>query len=221
MNCINSRINEINDLFGNIPEVLAGDKVMQNKFHEYDVLDHTKIVAKFSEIGARRLDDCSAMTLIISAWLHDIGKPVVVQSNGEYNGFASHQQVGARMVLDMPEKQFERFGVDKHLVAKMTAEHDYFIYLAKGLRKSDGSEYLTKLKEGIECFNDNFSLKEKKLLVPLSIADRLGQGVQGLSSNLECFSVIDRCIQGESALIDLVNTYWMGYHEINQIYRSI
>lgn len=94
-----------------LPELALGAGMAQNeKFHKYDVLEHSLRCAAYADDGVR-----------LAALLHDIGKPYCFVNNGNYIG---HETEGARIA----EEICIRLKVPKKLAAetvKLIALHMY------------------------------------------------------------------------------------------------
>ncbi len=94
-----------------LPELTLGDGMAQNeKFHRYDVLEHSLRAVKYAEPCVR-----------LAALVHDIGKPCCMRENGNYH---MHEKEGARIALAV----LSRLKVPKKAAAEaaeLTALHMY------------------------------------------------------------------------------------------------
>ncbi len=83
-----------------LPELGAAQGCEQNRFHRFDVWEHTVATVEAIVVGSE-----SARIRRWSALVHDIGKPAVRhrKPNGEW-GFYRHETVGSKMVADLMER---------------------------------------------------------------------------------------------------------------------
>ena len=180
---------EIDRVFGNLPEVRAGDNVWQNKFHEFDVLKHTRVfVDRVKEIT-------NDPEIIVAGWLHDIGKPVVAtpkrdknsnqlfhKSGKPYHEFTGHEVKGAEMVMALNPKIFEDFDLDQKKIAALVAVHALPMNGIKEIRKTsnmnDFKAQYDILKHKIENSIETTDLApvSKGEIMSMFLADKLGQG---------------------------------------------
>jgi hypothetical protein len=174
---------EIDRVFGNLPEVRAGDNVWQNKFHEFDVLRHTRVfVDRVKEIT-------NDPEIIVAGWLHDIGKPVVAtpkldknglqmerESGKPYHEFTNHEVVGEEMVKVMPTELFEQFNLNQEKVASLVGCHYLPMKGIKAMREtknfSDFVLAFNQLKELLESLSVT-----KEEVLSMFIADCFSKGV--------------------------------------------
>lgn len=156
-------IKDVNEL-AFLCEVVEGKGVYQNKWHLNDVFEHTcKVVRILEELGADK-------TLLVSGWLHDIGKPVVatpeLDKNGNqvfspdgklYHNFHGHEVVGKRMVEELDDELFKRLGVNKFTVAQIVGAHYLPMTFAKRMKKEPEkfSQLLLALKWRINKLSTN------------------------------------------------------------------
>ncbi len=164
-----------------LPSVLAGRGVYQNKFHEFDVYDHTIEVVNH----ARSID--KNPNLIASAWLHDIGKPAVAtpmppsdppvcDTKGHpYFLFRGHDVVGASIIRQMEPSFFKQKELSQDLIALIVGNHTQPVKTLKSLR-----EYLNNWNSyERNCSNYMKSLNQSgeigKMTRYLFLSDILGQ----------------------------------------------
>jgi len=89
-----------------MPELIQGRGVDQAKHHIHDVWTHA--------IETLRFCDSKNPVTRLAALLHDIGKPIVVQGEGEKRSFHNHEVVGAAIAkkiglrLRLSNKQLDK-----------------------------------------------------------------------------------------------------------------
>jgi tRNA nucleotidyltransferase (CCA-adding enzyme) len=108
------------DLLGEVlPELLEGVGCTQNRFHRYDVYNHTLATLD----GAR-----GDVVLKLGALLHDVGKPRARQPRegapGEY-AFFKHEYVGAEM-SDTICRRLKMSTDEREAVTALVANHMFF-----------------------------------------------------------------------------------------------
>lgn len=162
-----------------IPQLLKGDNVKQRAdFHKYDVLEHSLQVFKFSEPQIR-----------LSALLHDIAKPYMLESTGKMSG---HDIEGVKISDEILTKQIKipvKFKknvlteIEAHMfdVDGKTSEKKVRLYF---LKYYDNLENIFLLKQadylgcGLETEKNEILIKWKNILhkmkeerVPFKIKD--------------------------------------------------
>lgn len=103
-----------------IPELDDGVRMVQNKYHNYDVFDHTSetVVNTINEPAKRGVWRLGAL-------LHDVGKPATrapkENAPGEFS-FHNHEHVGAEMAADICSR-LKLSTDDKTIVVNMVKHH--------------------------------------------------------------------------------------------------
>jgi tRNA nucleotidyltransferase (CCA-adding enzyme) len=89
-------LDEVSLLVFILPELTAGREMGQKGHHIYDVLTHS----------LNALKHCPSADPIVrfAALLHDIGKPVTAEGEGEARTFYNHDIVGGKMVNQIAER---------------------------------------------------------------------------------------------------------------------
>ncbi len=163
------------------PELLEGRGLAQNRYHRWDVWDHTMHVV-----------DRSAPRLVVrlAALFHDVGKPRVAEVGpaGEPT-FYSHEVVGAVLAEQILERlRFPRRTIDQ--VARQVREHNWHYTL----EWNDGAVRRHLERVGVDALDDFFALRE---------ADIVGRGRQvqaGLKNLAELKARFLAEVEKESAL---------------------
>ena len=138
-----------------IPELTAGKNLAQNRYHAYDIFEHS----------IRSLDGVQKADLIIrwSALLHDIGKvPTRVEkTNGEAT-FHNHETFSAKMVVPI----MKRIGIPKNIGqgVRFLVRNHMFHYTKEWSNKA------------VKRFLRKISPKDLENLIFLRLADRKGSG---------------------------------------------
>ncbi len=106
-----------------LPELLEGVGVTQNRFHKFDVYQHT-----LSVVDNTRGDRATLAIVRLGALLHDVGKPRARQPRegapGEFS-FFKHEYVGADMA-DAIARRLKLSVADRERVVAMVANHMFF-----------------------------------------------------------------------------------------------
>jgi putative nucleotidyltransferase with HDIG domain len=161
------------------PEIAHTWGVTQNRWHAFDVYDHT----------LRAVDEAPADKPRVrwAALLHDIGKPVTRAGPEGAATFYGHAEVGARMA-DVLLRRFRFPNVEREAIVHLVREH-MFEYRPEW---SDAAVRRWLRKVGVEAVADLFDLR---------IADALASGVHsGFPVGLEAFRVrIERVLAASSA----------------------
>lgn len=138
-----------------LPELAAGKGVSQNRFHKYDVYEHSLYSCDFMEEPD--------VILKLSALLHDIGKVPTrkEKENGEAS-FYNHEIISSRLVVPI----MKRFGIPKEvgLQVKFYVRNHMFHYTSEWSDRA------------IRRFLKKVSLIELENLIKLRKADRQGSG---------------------------------------------
>ena len=164
-----------------IPELTAGKNLSQNRYHAYDIFEHS----------IRALDGVQKADLMIrwSALLHDIGKvPTRVEKvNGEAT-FHNHEMLSAKMVVPI----MKRIGIPKNIGQRVR-------FLVRNHMFHYTKEWSDK---AIKRFLRKIGSKNLEDLILLRLADRKGSGKKaafpkGLQMLIEH---IERVREGENKL---------------------
>ena len=179
-----------------LPELTRGKNLQQNRFHLYDIFEHSIRALD----GVIRAD----LTLRWSALLHDLGKVPTrfVKKNGEAS-FYNHELHSARMVVPI----MKRMGVPRVIGerVKFLVRNHMFHYTHEWTDKA------------IRRFTKKIDQKDLEDLIELRLADRKGSGkktafpkglkmlmahIEEVKSKEQEFKVVDLEISGND-LIDL------------------
>ena len=144
----------LEQLLREMPELTCGKGLWQNKFHEFDVYEHTLKYVEFLK------EMTSDPTMIVAGYFHDIGKPVVKKlkmSDGvpeekspgaPYHEFHDHERVGEEMVRKMDPKIFIDYSLDQERVAKLVGSHFLPLWHIKKMREAKNyNEFIEKYRE--------------------------------------------------------------------------
>jgi len=97
-----------------LPELLEGVGVEQNRFHAYDVYEHTLRALDAAPAGAPEVR--------LAALLHDVAKPRTRRVVGGEGTFHDHENVGAAMTREILDRlRFPR--AERERVAHLVARH--------------------------------------------------------------------------------------------------
>jgi putative nucleotidyltransferase with HDIG domain len=164
-----------------LPEISAGRGIWQNRFHEFDVYNHT-----IQYVEALR-EMTSDIDLIAAGYLHDIGKPVVAKpkiKDGKreekapglsYHEFDDHEKVGEEMVRKMPSELFNLYLLNQERIAKLVGAHYLPMENIKKMRKTkDYQEFLEQYKQLEVTLNSTGLPKED--VMTMFIADCISKG---------------------------------------------
>ena len=106
-----------------LPELLEGVGVTQNRFHKFDVYQHTLAV-----VDNTHGDRAGLAVLRLGALLHDVGKPRARQPRegapGEFS-FFKHEYVGADMA-DAIGRRLKLSAAERERVVGIVANHMFF-----------------------------------------------------------------------------------------------
>jgi tRNA nucleotidyltransferase (CCA-adding enzyme) len=114
----------VTGLLGEVmPELLEGVGVTQNRFHKFDVYQHT-----LSVVDHTTGEPSTLAVVRLGALLHDVGKPRARQPRedapGEFS-FFKHEYVGAEMA-DVIARRLKLSVADRERVVAMVAHHMFF-----------------------------------------------------------------------------------------------
>ncbi len=200
------------DIFFNLPEIQAGKDLWQNKFHQYDVLEHTqKFVECLSEFSKDR-------NVRAAGWLHDIGKSIVaipkISKDGlveysidgkKYHTFPNHEIVGEEMVKKMDPKIFKEFDLDQEKIASLVGCHYLPMKGIKVLRKSTSFHNFKIAFNHLEQVLGHMSVSQEEVL-DMFIADSLSKGM-GCSDREELLLVRETLLKNNNTDEDLLKIY--------------
>ena len=138
-----------------LPELTSGRNLTQNRFHAYDIYEHS----------LKALDGAMKADLIVrwAALLHDIGKVPTrkEKENGEAS-FHNHEILSAKMVVPI----MKRLGISKEIgmQIKFLVRNHMFHYTKEWTDKT------------VRRFLRKIDLKDLQSLIDLRLADRKGSG---------------------------------------------
>lgn len=164
-----------------LPELADCYKVMQNKYHQYDVYYHSV----YSCDAAPRQEPL----IRLAALLHDIGKVAAKEGGDDGEAtFYNHEVIGARMVRRIM-KRLKYSNEEIARVNNLVINH-MFHYTSDW---TDGAVRRFMRKVGVENIDDLFTLR---------LADRKGNGSRdGLPAPIRVLqSRIERVIEEENAI---------------------
>ena len=166
-------------LFEILPEMKAMRGCLQNKYHTFDVFEHTLQTVYHMEVLTNRdpnqgpangpmvasMDGSLQTRLKLAALLHDIGKPQSLQRTKDgHTRFTGHASIGARMVTDIGDRlRFSRNEIEHAVI--MVQHHLRPLLLFNARRK------MTLTQRGIT----RFFMKTHSLtadIFMLSLADK-------------------------------------------------
>ena len=138
-----------------IPELLLGDKVLQNHHHVYTVLKHNFLSLKYCPSPKWQVR--------LAALLHDVGKPASLKIINNQRTFYNHEYLGAKLARKiMTRLKFSNHDLD--MVVNLVKNHMFYYNVGE---VSAASVRRLIAKTGRENLKD---------LIDLRIADRLGSG---------------------------------------------
>jgi tRNA nucleotidyltransferase (CCA-adding enzyme) len=182
------------DLLGLLlPELLEGFGMTQNRFHAYDVYEHS----------LRTLDAVPASLPLVrlAALLHDVGKPRArILVEGEYK-FYRHEHIGATLADTMLERlRFSR--AEREFVVHLVAEHMFF-YTPEW---SDATVRRFMRRVGLEHLNALFALRDADDLAhgtgftSRPDLDALEARIEGIRARSEALQVEDLALDGRDVM---------------------
>jgi len=164
-----------------LPEIVVGRNVWQNKFHEFDVYDHTMDYVQHLK------QMTSDTEMIVAGYLHDVGKPAVKKpkiKNGKleekasgipYHEFEDHEIVGAEMVRKMPSEIFIEYQLNQERIANLVSAHFLPMENIKKMRKTtDYASFLEQYTQ-LERELDSTGLLREEVMT-MFLADCLAKG---------------------------------------------
>ena len=183
-------------LFEILPEMKAMKGCLQNKYHAFDVFEHTLQTVYHMEVLTNQdsnqdprhgpllasMDGSRQTRLKLAALLHDMGKPLSLQRAMDgHVRFPGHASIGSRMVADIGDRlRFSRNEIE--YAVKMVQYHLRPLLLFKARRK------MTLTQRGItRFFMKTHALTVDTLL--LSLADKRAKqaSAQTTDSDFEQF----------------------------------
>ena len=184
-----------------LPEVQAGRGLWQNRFHQFDVYNHTLEFVRYVKMLTEDID------VIAAGYLHDIGKPVVAKPKYEegvlqiaeagtpYHTFDGHERVGEEMVREMDPRLFKKLAVDQGRVASLVGCHYKPMKGIKAMRKTmsygDFLREYRRLQEEL----DSLPVSKEDVLM-MFLADRLAQG-EYCRDKEELLAIREALLEGE------------------------
>jgi len=195
-------IEEILTKLENLPEIQKGKEVWQNKFHKYNVFDHTM---KYVEYLKTKTDDPN---ILVAGLLHDIGKPVVATPKvGEYNEegkqyhkFTNHEKVGGEMVKEMNPELFQQHGLDQEKIAGLVTHHYTPMLKIKELRKAENLEEFEKTYQSLQQSLDETGLDKNEIML-MFLADSISKG--GSSDQPELVKVYELMVENKGSMEEI------------------
>jgi len=176
-----------------LPELLEGYQMPQNRWHAYDVYEHS-----LKSLDAAPRDQ---PLVRLAALLHDVGKPRTrfeVEGEGKFYG---HEKVGATLADVMLERlRFSR--AEREFVARLVAEH-MFLYRPEW---SDATVRRFVRRVGPENLEPLFALRDaddKAHGTGFSSRpdlDQLEERIQGIRQRAEALGIGDLAINGEDVM---------------------
>jgi tRNA nucleotidyltransferase (CCA-adding enzyme) len=179
-----------------LPELLEGYRMPQNKWHAYDVYEHS----------LRSLDAAPQDQPLVrlAALLHDVGKPRTrfeVEGQGKFYG---HEHVGATLADAMLERL--RFSnAEREFVSHLVAEHMFF-YRPEW---SDATVRRFIRRVGPENLEPLFALRDADDLAhgtgfsSRPDLDQLETRIEGIRQRAEALGLKDLAINGEDVMREL------------------
>lgn len=164
-----------------LPDVSAGRGIWQNKFHEFDVYDHTMHYVDFLKQMTCDIE------MIVAGYLHDIGKPVVKKpkiKDGKleekaagipYHEFDNHEIVGEEMVRNMPNQLFTTSSLDQARIARLVGAHYLPMEYIKKMRKTASYTEFEQQYKQLEEALDSTGLPRANVMT-MFLADCLSKG---------------------------------------------
>ncbi|MFH1072166.1 MAG: HD domain-containing protein [Nanoarchaeota archaeon] len=164
-----------------LPEIIAERGIWQNKFHEYDVYEHTIQYVHFLKELTPDIE------MIVAGYLHDIGKPVVRKIKVKegrieeklpglpYHDFDDHEKVGEDMVRSMPAEFFSQNALDQERIAKLVGAHYLPMENIKKMRKTKTYEEFPGQYKQLEQALDSTGLPRADVMT-MFLADCLSKG---------------------------------------------
>lgn len=209
-----------------------GNFLWQNKFHEYDVYDHSADFLKHIK------ELTSDPNMIAAAYLHDIGKPMVAQpkidkktnvpvykNNDQalpYHEFTDHEKVGAKYIRELNPEVFNKINqalnpvniqIDQETVAQLVNSHYLPMRGIKGIReiiKTGGTyeEWLEAFKKLNEYLNKPAEAPDisKEQILTMFLADKLAQG-PNLPDKEELMAIRDLMAKNNFSPVELKKIY--------------
>jgi len=170
---------ELENKLLNLPELLLGDKMWQNKYHEYDVYEHTVKYVEF----LKTLTDESEM--IVVGYLHDIGKPVLrIEREKEfqlrkdekgYDVFEGHEKRGAQMIKEMDSSLFVQYNLDQDIISKFVGSHYIPMkHFLKMQEMDDWNDFIVEYTALNQELEETGLDKDKQMM--LFLADSVAKG---------------------------------------------
>jgi len=148
-----------------IPELIKGYGLSQAKHHIYDVWTHSLMSLK----------NCPSKDALVrlATLLHDVGKPIAAQGEGESRTFYNHEVVGARIARNIAKRlKFSKKEEEK--LVTLVRWHQFTV----DERQTDSA---------IRRFIRNVGKENLEDILALRVGDRLGGGAKETSWRLEKF----------------------------------
>jgi tRNA nucleotidyltransferase (CCA-adding enzyme) len=179
-----------------LPELLEGYKMPQNRWHAYDVYEHS----------LRSLDAAPADQPLVrlAALLHDVGKPRTrfeVEGAESEGKFYRHEKVGADLADAMLERlRFSRS--EREFVSRLVAEHMFFYRpewsdaTVRRFVRRVGPEHL----EALFALRDADDLAHGTGFSSRPDLDDLERRIEGIQARSEALGIGDLAINGEDVM---------------------
>ncbi len=140
-----------------LPELEKGVGVSQNKYHIYDIYEHS---IRSLQAAA---DNNFGLDIRIAALLHDIGKPETKEGEGPTATFYNHDIIGAKFAARI----LNRLKFPKRFIEKVVTLIRNHMFVSDPKRITEAGVRRLIRRVGKENIHD---------LIKLRIADRLGMG---------------------------------------------
>jgi putative nucleotidyltransferase with HDIG domain len=186
------------------PKVTAGKKIWQNKFHEFDIYNHTINCVK--HIKKMTSDE----DVIVAGYLHDIGKPATKNPKGTngkdskriYHEFHNHEKVGEKMVCEMSDKLFTKYNLNKEKIARLVGAHYIPMKGIKEMRKAiNWNDFCAAHQNLLKTLEETGLNKDEVMIIFL--ADCLSKGK--CCTDIEELNLIRRAILNNKGLKKIYN----------------
>ena len=181
--------NKLNEIFPELRDCY--NEPQNNKWHIYNVLDHTLHSIKNINELSTNLPTNTQKVLAYTMFYHDLGKPKALKINLESvnptHSFAYHQELSAEIV-DRTIKNFSFNEDEQEQIYGLVKYHDYFMLSYKNTDKYIKNQDTLKecIKDDITFFGEGECGKNfLNNIVLVSKADNLAQNPELTGPSLE------------------------------------